>query len=337
MPATLSIPNVSVQPFSIPLFYPGTVDVSAATLIDLRVGQTIESVNFLSIPTRNRRITGGVQGEGSDGVSLVLSPVNSTAKKTFSIQSDVPDKTFRFFDIMPGMYTLVASNVFGRTAIPLDVRNADLIGMRVLMGSNFSIPVRTRIEGHAPGDDPELEKVYFHIRLDRPIEGLETVTYAPFPDGHFTLDVLGRDYWIDIMNRDDYYVKSITLDGYDVLNQGLHVMGSVDGPMQIVVDKRFGEVQGAVAGPNATVVLVPDAARRNQRPLYKAMRAPSGSFRFDKVPPGDYKLFAWSEDTVENGGPWLDTEYLRRYEDRATPLRIQTDMKTIVDRPVAVF
>jgi hypothetical protein len=326
-----------VSQFSIPLFHPGTVDVSSATVLDLHVGETIEAVNFLSIPTRNRRITGGVQGEGSDGVTLTLSPANSTSKKTTSIRSDSSNKTFEFSDIVPGTYTLVASNVYGRSVLSLDVRNADLIGIRALLGANFTIPARVRIEGHPPGDDPTLEKVYFNVRMDVPVEGLETQVYAPFADGHFTLDVMRRDYWIDIMNRDEFYVKSIMLEGVDVLNQGLHVMGSQEGPMEIVVDTHFGEVQGAVSAVNATVVLVPDAARRNQRPLYKSMRAPSGSFHFEKVPPGDYKVFAWSEDTIENGGPWLNTEYLRQFEDRATPVRIQADRQTIVDRPVAAF
>jgi len=326
-----------VNQVSIPLSHPGTVDVNSATVLDLHVGETLEAVNFLSIPTRNRRITGGVQGEGSDGVTLTLSPVNSTSKKTTSIRSDSSSKTFEFSDIVPGTYTLVASNVYGRSVLSLDVRNADLLGIRALLGANFTIPARVRIEGHPPGDDPMLEKVYFNLRMEVPIEGLETQVYAPFADGHFTLDIMRRDYWIDIMNREEFFVKSIMLEGVDILNQGLHVMGSQEGPMEIVVDTHFGEVQGSVSGVNATVVLVPDAVRRNQRPLYKSMRAPNGSFHFEKVPPGDYKIFAWSEDTIENGGPWLNPEYLRQFEDRATPVRIQADMKTIVDRPVAAF
>jgi len=82
---------------------------------------------------------------------------------------------------------------------------------------------------------------------------------------------------------------------------------------------------------------VPDAARRNQRPLYRSTKATNGAFRFQKVPPGDYKLFAWSEATIDNGGPWLDFEYLRKYEDRATPVRIQPEARTILDRPIPVF
>lgn len=330
-------PPTAVLTFSIPLFYPGTIDAKAAMPIDLHLAETIERLDFSSIPTKNRRITGGVQGNGSDGVAVNLSPVNGTAKKTVTITKDDVNPTFQFSDVVPGTYMLVAQNVDARAAIPLDVRNTDILGIRVLMGPGFKIPTRVRIEGHGPGDDPELEKLYFILRPEVPIAGVETQVYSPFADGRFTPDLLKRDYWIELTRGEDYYVKSITLEGVDVLNQGLHVLNSVDGPMEIVVASHLGEIQGSASGENVTVVLVPDAARRNQRTLYKSTKTSNGVFRFPKVPPGDYKLFAWSEDTIDNGGPWLDPEYLRKYEERATPVRIQAGMKTILDRPIPVF
>jgi hypothetical protein len=330
-------PPTAVLTLSIPLLYQGTIDPKAATTIDLNVGETLERLDFSSVPTKNRRIAGGVQGNGSDGVTVVLSPVNGTAKKAVTITKDDVNPSFQFSDIVPGTYDLVAVNVNGRAAIPLDVRNTDVLGISLLMGQGFKIPTRVHIEGHPPGDDPELEKLYFTVRPEVPIAGIETQVYSPFADGRFTLDLLKRDYWIEMTRGEGYYVKSITLEGVDVLNKGLQVMNSMEGPMEIVVDSHLGEVQGSAAAPNVTVVLVPDASRRNQRPLYKSTKASNGVFHFKQVPPGDYKLFAWSEDTIDNGGPWLDPEYLRKYEDRATPVRIQGDMKTIVDRPIPAF
>jgi hypothetical protein len=327
----------AVLTFSIPLFYPGTIDTKSATTIDLHVGETIERLDFSSVPTKNRRITGGVQGNGSDGVNVVLSPANGTAKKTATITRDDVNPSFQFSDIVPGTYDLVAVNVNGRAAIPLDVRNTDVLGISLFLGPGFKIPTRVRIEGRPPGNDPELEKLYFTLRPEVPIAGIETQVYSPFADGRFILDLLKRDYWIEMTRGEGYYVKSITLEGVDVLNRGLQAMNSVEGPMEIVVDSHLGEVQGSAAAPNVTVVLVPDAARRNQRPLYKSTKASNGVFHFKQVPPGDYKLFAWSEDTIDNGGPWLDPEYLRKYEDRATPVRIQAEMKTLVDRPIPAF
>ena len=337
VPPMLVIQNVTNQSFSIPLFYPGTIDPKAAMALDLHVGQTIEGINFPSIPVKNRRIAGGVQGNGSDGVELLLSPANGTTNLKVTILKDTPNPSFQFSDIIPGSYMLVAHTKDMRAALPLDVGNNDLLGTRVLLGPGFKIPSLARIEGHPPGNDPALESIYFSLRPDVPVPGLEAELYSPFADGHFSLEALKRDYWIDITRTEDYYIKSIRLDGFDVLNQGLHVATSVESPMEIVVDNHFGDVQGYAAAPRVTVVLVPDAARRNQRSLYKSAKSSNGIFHFEKVPPGDYKLFAWSEDTIDNGGPWLDAEYLPKYEDRATPVRIEAEKKTLIARPIPAF
>jgi protocatechuate 3,4-dioxygenase beta subunit len=97
-------PPTGVLNFTIPLFYPGTVDANAATPVDLHVGETIERLDFSSIPTKNRRITGGVQGNGNDGVSVILSPANGIAKKTVSITRDDVNPSFQFTDVIPGTY-----------------------------------------------------------------------------------------------------------------------------------------------------------------------------------------------------------------------------------------
>jgi len=337
IPPTLVIQNITNQSFSIPLFYPGTIDAKAATVLDLHVGESIEGVNFSSISTKNRRIAGSVQGNGSDGVEVILSPVNGTAKKTVNIQNNNPNPGFQFSDIVPGPYTLVAHTPYLRAVLALDVRNADMLGTRIILGPGYQIPSRVRIEGHPPGNDPALENIYFSVRPDVPVPGLDPEVYSAFADGHFTLDVFKGDYWIDITRTEAYYVKSITLGGFDVLNQGLRPTNSVEGSLEIILDTHFGEVQGSASAPNVTVVLVPDVVRRNQRPLYKSFKTGNGVFHFEKIPPGDYKLFAWSENTIDNGGPWLDPEYLRAYEERGTPVHIEGDLKTVLDRPLPVF
>jgi hypothetical protein len=105
--------------------------------------------------------------------------------------------------------------------------------------------------------------------------------------------------------------------------------------MEILIASSAGSIEGRADRRDVTVVLVPDPARRGQRSLFKSMKVgPAGDFRFQKVPPGDYKLFAWSE---ENGGPWLDPEYLRKFEDRGTPVHIDASRKTTLDRSIPVY
>jgi hypothetical protein len=315
---------------TLPFYFPGTIDLKAAQPISLQLAQTMDGVNFVSIPTRNRRVAGSVQDNSGDPIGVVLSPLNGTTSVSVSVNLDGPNPgLFQFSDVIPGTYTLVARSADMRSVIALDVRNVDVLGTRIALGPGHRIPVRVRIEGNPPGDDPEVEKLYFDVRPEVPVAGLEPETYSPFANGRFTLEVLRRPYRIDIARAEDHYIKSMTLEGVDVLNQGLNVESSREGPLEILIGKTLGSVEGRTDGTDVTVVLVPDAARRGQQVLFKAMKPNSGTFRFQKVPPGEYKLFALTE---ENGGPYLDPEYLQRYEDRGTRVRIEGDMVTRLDR-----
>jgi hypothetical protein len=54
----------------------------------------------------------------------------------------------------------------------------------------------------------------------------------------------------------------------------------------------------------------------------------SGRFQFDRVPPGDYKVFAWQE--VE-AGAWHDPEFMRTYENLGTPVRVSEGETAVVE------
>lgn len=335
IPPTL-VPSLRPDSTAIAFYFPGTIDAKAAQPIELHEGEMLDAVNFSTVPTRTRRVVGAVQGNGGDPVAAILSPLNGNSSVERTLNPD--DGAFQFFDVVPGAYTLVGRTHAIRSAISLDVGNADLLNVRLSLGSGLRIPTHVRMEGHAPGNDPEVETLYFLVRPETPVRGLDAETYSPFADGRFTLELLPGDYRIDISRPVDYYVKSMTLSGVDVLNPGLHVTGSTDATMEIVVATDSGSVEGRTEGREGTVVLVPDAVRRGQRTLYKSMKtSASGQFRFQKVPPGDYKLFAWAEADIENGGPWLDPEYLRKVEDSGTPVRIERDRRTVLDRPIKLL
>ena len=122
----------------------------------------------------------------------------------------------------------------------------------------------------------------------------------------------------------DAYVKSIRLGNVDVLKDGLHLEKPNDATLDVVLATNPGAIEGAVtderqqALTDISVVLLPDVRRRYE--LYRtALTDPSGRFRFDRVPPGDYKIFAWKE--VENDA-WFDPEFMRGYESRGKAVRV---------------
>jgi hypothetical protein len=80
---------------------------------------------------------------------------------------------------------------------------------------------------------------------------------------------------------------------------------------------------------SVTVVLVPDAARRQRFELYRTANTDaSGRVHFENVVPGDYKVFAWE---VVEGGAWQDPDFLRIHEERGKPVRVSEGGRELVD------
>jgi hypothetical protein len=120
------------------------------------------------------------------------------------------------------------------------------------------------------------------------------------------------------------FVKSIRLGDVDVLNDGLRLQGPPAGRLEIVLGTAPGALEGTVfndsqpAGAGVTVVLLPDVRRRTD--LYKTTTTePSGRFSIDRIPPGDYRAFAWQEIS---DGLWQDPDFMQAQEARGTPVRV---------------
>src|SRR5262249_28569980 len=136
-------------------------------------------------------------------------------------------------------------------------------------------------------------------------------------------------------NFTNAYVKSIRLGGTDVLNGGLHLDSAPNGTMQVVISMNGGAITGRVldaAGkpvPNTKVVLVPNAPRRERGDLYKFDSTDdSGAYELRGIAPGEYKIFAW--ERVEEGA-WQDPQFIKLYEDRGTPLRVEENRRVNSD------
>jgi membrane-associated protease RseP (regulator of RpoE activity) len=139
------------------------------------------------------------------------------------------------------------------------------------------------------------------------------------------------DYLFDISQgvlRDDMrrlHVKSVRLGSNDALETINIPPGTNDVVLEVVLTTQTGTVDGIALGragdpaANATVVLVPTNARK-RTPRYQAVVTGSdGKFRFQEIPPGDYKLFAWED--IETGA-WENAEFMRAYESRGRAVRV---------------
>src|SRR5262249_50226694 len=113
------------------------------------------------------------------------------------------------------------------------------------------------------------------------------------------------------------FIKSILLGAADVLNAGVHLDGPTSSELEIVLGTDYGAIDGIVAG-ESTFVLVPNV--RTRADLFRStVTDPAGHFHVDQIPPGDYKMFAWSEIAED---AWYDPDFIRNYENDGKPLRI---------------
>jgi hypothetical protein len=121
------------------------------------------------------------------------------------------------------------------------------------------------------------------------------------------------------------YVADIRQGGTSVMDNGF-VHDQSAAPVQIVVDANGATLQGTVVNSdgkpaaNATVVLVPPQARRQNALLYKNVTTnETGSFTLRGVPPGPYTIFAW--ESVPPGA-WQNAEFISRYEARGQQISL---------------
>ena len=216
----------------------------------------------------------------------------------------------------------------------IEVRDADLEGIQIVAMPSFNISGRIVADGPVNGAD--VGNLRISLLRDVGVGATSTPSYSlPRPDGSFVVEATPGDFRLNVApllnlaarppgppnfrvppSLQNAYVKSIRLGDVDVLNGGLRLQGAPAGQLEIVIGTAPGALEGRVfndsqtAGPGVTVVLLPDVRRRTD--LYKtATTDPSGRFRIDRVPPGDYRAFAWQEIS---DGAWQDPDFMQGQE-----------------------
>jgi hypothetical protein len=343
-----------------PTYYPSSIDPAQATAVEVNIGATVPGIDITLGPSPVQKIRGRVTGIPSGGQATVglASVSQGTLGRLINKGASTIDGSFEFAGVVPGPYYLTAQERSGLAARPMAVLVADRDVENLSLGLAPSITVRARItvEGMTAESIPPplglLTGVSGMLRpkLDNAINGSLTnlgPRSAQFTSGNVMVisNVPPGEYQFDIsqsvspapLEPKRLHIKSVRLGRDDAL-ETLRIPSGADVLIDVVLTTETGTVDGVALGRagdpvgNATVVLIPTDAR-NRTSRYKAVVTGSdGKFRFQEIPPGDYKVFAW--DDIETGA-WENAEFMRPYEARGRAVRVSEKSKDEV--PVDVI
>jgi hypothetical protein len=332
----------------VPIYFPGTISDQAASPIDLSGGADAGGVDIPLAPVRARHVRGvvvnGATGQVAQYAGLKVDQ-NSAGTMAGAIPDDSTIDPNGSFDLLlfPGPHTLVGTAGTGVGFVTIEVRDADLEGIQIVAMPSFNISGRIVADG--PINSTDLGNMRISLLRDAGVAATSSPSYSlPRPDGSFVVEATPGDFRLNVApilnlaarppgppnfrvppGLQSAYVKSIRLGEVDVLNGGLRLQGAPAGQLEVVIGTAPGVLEGSVfndsgqpAGPGVTVVLLPDVRRRTD--LYKTTTTdPSGRFRIDRVPPGDYRAFAWQEIS---DGIWQDPDFMQGQEARGMPVRV---------------
>ena len=153
----------------------------------------------------------------------------------------------------------------------------------------------------------KIDKPQYSVLLVSP-DGIFGASNAVWDDTRtsFTIpDVTPGTYRLTFSPPAPFYLKSATLGGRDIAGSDVTI-GTGSGSIEIVLSDDGGKVEGDVSnddGPVSAWIFV----ERDGAPSRNTRADPNGHFKIDAVPPGDYKVYAWDDNTkVEYANPeWM--------------------------------
>ena len=311
-----------------PTYYPGATDLLSAAPIELKAGNQLSGVSLTLRKMHAVRVRGSIGGPGS----VSLRPRDSGGADFNRNMVRVRDSAgaFELRGVLPGAYILSAetgnrdNSLSARVQINVGANDIDGIRLTPMPGSNIPGQVRFDSDGQA-----NLAAVHIYLNAQDAGPNSGAADSAVKPNGAFTLEDVGRGNYVPNVQGvpEGFYLKSIRFGDREVLDSGLDLSNGGGGTLDVVLGAGGGSIEGLVTGPKqaaapgATVVLIPEQSRREQRYRYKTATADqAGKFKLTGIAPGDYKVFAWEE--LESGA-YLDPEFMKPVEERGQPFSIK--------------
>jgi len=339
------------------VFFPGTSEEDAAFPVWINAGAEASGID-LRVPVQpvtGTTVSGRVAIGGDPSEMRVTSVYAIPRNRRILVAgdheaspnqaADAANGQFQIKNLLPGEYNLflVTRDGEGRSrvaSIPIDVADRSIENVEVTLEPEVELKGRVTLDGNKPDDRVPKGSIQLTALDETPGLG-RTTTFAIDPDpstGEFKVPLLSPGRYALHANafRDaDIYIADATTDNESVFDQGFRVRSDSREPLEVALKSQGGVVQGVVLDPtrlraalHSTVVLVPEQTRRQNLSLYKSMTTANGSFTFQGVAPGEYKLFAWASVTP---GAWENLLFVQKFESRGMIVSVAAGSQKTVE------
>jgi hypothetical protein len=212
----------------LPVYFPGTTDVTSATPIDLRAGGNIDGVNLTVVDVKPVRIRGQVMSGGRPAAGAQVSFYQrSNSNGNLTVRGVTANDTgaFEFRNVAPGSYEIAATvnaagpgvvllgtplgaaaglttanAVGGRggrnpnqpvmgVRVPVDVNSADIDGISLVLENGYTVAGKLTADGVTSNDVlSSLTNVRILLQSDPLIPPLAIAPSSPEADGTFSIN-----------------------------------------------------------------------------------------------------------------------------------------------------
>jgi hypothetical protein len=262
--------------------------------------------------------------------------------------------TFEVRDVLPGEYYLVPRvtqavptglGIFNANRVAVDVRDSDVNGLAIELVPNTTVNGILTIDGRPPGNVTARVAIAAVGNPSPTYQGIVDRAVIPNPDdGTFSIANIPHSRYLVEMGAGlppDLYLSEVRLGAVNVLDTEFEVgRDTMPPPLQVSLRSGAGTVEGVVRDgsarpvPNATAVVIPPEARRENRVLYRtATSDAAGKFSVKGIAPGSYKIFAFEG---LSGGEFYNARFLQKYEFRGKSVTVSqggssTESLTVIE------
>jgi hypothetical protein len=276
--------------------YPGPLPMDVAAGYEGRA-------DFVLSPLTTVRITGQVSGQAAGELTTVnLVPRNQNARMSMGLFVPVrKDGGFTIRNVPPSSYVAFVHSGTMQISIPVEVGSADIDSLQLHIEPGATVTGTVTIVSATERKITGAMDV--GLVRDLATDGVafseNASVIASRPSFTFT-EIPAGNYRLALTRPTPFYVKSSTLCGIDISNSDF-LVGPGMGTIEVVLADDGGAIEGDLSEPAWVLIQKDGFSSRNARTDV------NGHFKIDNLPPGDYKVYAWDDNTnVEYGNPdWM--------------------------------